>query len=311
MRTRVVGLTIFGLCVVVTLVAAAVGLGRGRAAQADGLASLPFGDAVAIVRLDGAITDATVAPVRGRSDSVYAQLRRAEQDGAVKAVVLRVNSPGGSASASQTLYEQIVRMRRAGKPVVVHFADVAASGGYYVAAAGDRIVSQPTAITGSIGVILSSPDVTGLYEKIGVRERVIKSGPYKDIFSSTREITPEERAILDKLVQDTLDQFVKVVVEGRNLPDADVRQIADGRIFSGTEALRLRLVDELGDQYRAVHVAGELAGLRGEPRIVLYDQPRQGGLLDLLSGSLPGAERFEQLLPEPGVTVRYEWKAGS
>jgi protease IV len=311
MRTRVVGLTIFGLCVVVTVVAAAVGLGRGGAAQADGLATLPFGDAVAIVRLDGAITDATVAPVRGRADSVYAQLRRAEQDGAVKAVVLRVNSPGGSASASQTLYEQIVRMRRGGKPVVVHFTDVAASGGYYVAAAGDRIVSQPTAITGSIGVILSSPDVSGLYEKIGVRERVIKSGPYKDIFSSTREITPEERAILDKLVQDTLDQFVKVVVEGRKLPDADVRQVADGRIFSGTEALRLRLVDEVGDQYRAVRLAGELAGLRGEPRIVLYDQPRQGGLLELLSGSLPGAERLEQLLPEPGVTVRYEWKAGS
>ena len=304
MRTRRVGLLVFSLCIVVTLAAVGLSLSQGRSAA--GLRR--SGAAVAVIKLDGVITDAMVAPSRGGRENAYAQLQRAERDPNVKAVVLRVNSPGGSAAASQALYEQIRRLRQRGKPTVVYFTDVAASGGYYVGAAGDRIVTQPATITGSIGVIVISYDLSGLYEKVGVRERVIKSGPYKDILSASRDITPEERAILEKLIGDTLDQFVKAVAEGRGLPEAEVRRIADGRVFSGTEALNLKLVDEVGDQQRAIRLASELASLRGEPRVVIYEQPRPSGLLGLLTERVPGSEALEQLAPEQGVGVRYEWR---
>ncbi|MGE5620048.1 MAG: signal peptide peptidase SppA [Sphingomonadaceae bacterium] len=310
MRTRVIGLLIFTLCVLGTLAAVAVAAGRGSGpAGAPGL-PLAGADAVALIKLDGTITDATVAPYRsGRDrDNVYAQLQKAEHDDSIKAVVLRINSPGGSAAASQAIYDQIRRIQARGKKVVAHLTDVAASGGYYVAAASDRIVSQPAALTGSIGVIITSMDLRGLYEKIGVQDRVIKSGPYKDILSPTRDMTPDEQAILEKLVQDTLDQFIKVVAEGRNLDEAEVRRIADGRVFSGKEALNLRLVDELGDQHRAIQLAGELSGLGKEPRVVLFEQPRSRvGLLDLL-GSATSQLELDRLIPEPGIGVRYEWR---
>ena len=310
MRTRTVGLVVFGVCVLVTL--AAVGLARVRDPESDGAVGWLGASGrpmVALVKLDGGITDAMVEPRRRGRENVLAQLRRIERDDDTKAVVLRVNSPGGSAGASQTIYEQIRRMRERGKTVVVYFADIAASGGYYVGAAGDRIVSQPSAITGSIGVIMTSLDVRGLYDKIGIQSRVIKTGTYKDILSATRDITPEERAILEKLLGDMLDQFVAVVAQGRNLPEEDVRAIADGRIISGREALRLRLVDELGDERRAVRLAAELSGQQGEPRVVYYEQPQPGGWLRLLSSALSLGEWPEALLPAPGVSIRYEWRA--
>lgn len=307
MRTRRIGLLVISLCVIVTLIATAIGLSRG--ATAGGFTGFGRGGgSVAIVKLDGVITDDMVEPQRGGRENVLAQLRRAERDRNVKGVVLRVNSPGGSAAASQALYDQIRRLRAGGKPVVVYFTDVAASGGYYVGAAGDRIVSQPATITGSIGVIITTYDLRGLYEKVGVQERVIKSGPYKDILSTSRDITPEERQIIEKLIGDSLDQFVKVVAEGRQLPEAEVRRIADGRVISGTEAQRLRLVDEVGDEQRAIRLAAELAGLRGEPRVILYEQPRPTGVFALLEGELLGGEALDRVLPEAGVSVRYEWR---
>jgi protease-4 len=305
-RARRIALAVVSLCAVVTLVGAAIGLSRGG--TEEGSSGFARGKAgVAVIKLDGAITDAMVAPKRGGRETVYAQLRRAERDRSVKAVVLRVNSPGGSAAASNALYEEVRRLRQAGKPVVAYFTDVAASGGYYVGAAGDRIVAQPASVTGSIGVLLTWYDLRGLQDKVGVQERVIKSGPYKDILSASRDLAPEERAILEKLIQDSLDQFVKAVAEGRKLPEAEVRRIADGRIFSGSEALRLRLVDEVGDEYRAIQLAAELAGLEGEIRIILYEQPRSAWSA-LLEGSLPGGEALETLVPEGGISVRYEWR---
>jgi protease-4 len=307
-RTRLLGLAILSLSVVVTLVAIAIAQ-SGRSPAGEGIGRVPLtGDSVVLIKLKGVITDAMVEPRSGGRENIYAQLRRAERDPSARAVVLRVDSPGGSANASQALYEQVRRIRERGKPVVVHFADIAASGGYYVGAAGDRIVSQPAAITGSIGVIITAIDMRGLYDKLGVRERVFKSGPYKDILSASRDITPEEEAILQKLVQDAYDQFVKVVAEGRKLPEAEVRRIADGRIISGVEALRLGLVDEVGDQHRAVQVAAELAGLRGEPRVVLYEQEQRGGLLGLFGALLPASGHLESLIPEPGISIRYEWR---
>ena len=309
MRRRTIGLAVFGLCVLAT-VAAVVVAGVREPRSEYGASGLGWGgrDAVAVIKVSGGISDAMVEPRRGGRENVYAQLRRAEREADVKAGVLLVNSPGGSASASKAIYDQIRRVRKRGKPVVVHFADIAASGGYYVAAAGDRIVAQPSTITGSIGVIVTAMDLRGLYDKIGIRERVIKTGAYKDILSWSRDITPEEQAIVEKLINDMLDQFVAVVAAGRNLPEAQVRAIADGRIFSGREALNLGLVDELGDERRAIRLAWELVGLSGDPRTVLYEQPEPSGWTRFLSGWLPGGEWPPRLLPAPGVRVLYEWR---
>lgn len=305
MTKRRWGLLVIGLAAIITVVAVGYGLYAG-VAKRGGL--LTRGNAVALIKFDGTITDESVAPTRGRKENLMALLKKAERDSGVKAVVLRINSPGGSAAASQELYDEIGRLRKSGKPVVAYLTDVAASGGYYVAVGADRIVSQPATITGSIGVIITSMDTQGLEDKLGVRQRVIKSGPYKDILSSSRDLTPEEQDILNTVVQQTLDQFVAVVATGRNLPEDQVRQIADGRIVTGTEALRLKLVDEVGSQKRAVELAGQLAKLPAEPRVVVYEPSKPGGLIGLLgslSGELPGNAMLDRL---GSGGVRYEWR---
>lgn len=305
MTTQRWGLLVVGLAAIITVVAVGIGLYTG-VANRDGL--LSRGNAVALIKFDGTITDETVAPTRGRQENLAALLKRAERDQGIKAVVLRINSPGGSATASQELYDQIGRLRESGKPVVAYLTDIAASGGYYVAAAADRIVSQPATITGSIGVIITSVDTQGLEDKLGIHQRVIKSGPYKDILSSSRDLTPEEQDILNTVVQQTLNQFVTAVARGRNLPEEQVRQIADGRIVTGTEAQRLHLVDEVGGQKRAVELAAQLAKLPPDPRVVVLEPSGPGGLLGLLgslSGELPGSVMLDRL---GSGGVRYEWR---
>lgn len=305
MTKRRWGLLVIVLAAIITVAAVGYGLYAGVANQGSLLSG---GNAVALIRFDGTITDETVAPTRGGQTNIKTLLSRAEHDSSVKAVVLRINSPGGSAAAAQELYDQIQHMQQNGKPVVAYLTDVAASGGYYVAAAADRIVSQPATITGSIGVIITSLDTQGLQDKIGVRERVIKSGPYKDILSASRDLTPDEQNILNTLVQQTLDQFVTAVAKGRNLPEDQVRQIADGRVVSGTEALRLHLVDEVGNQERAVALAAQLAKLPPNPRVVVFEPSGSGGLLGLLgslANDLPVNAALNKL---DSGGVRYEWK---
>jgi protease-4 len=310
MTRRRWGLLVVALAALITAAAVGYGLYAG-VANRNGL--LPGGSAVALIRFDGTITDETVAPTRGGRQNIKDLLTQAERDSSVKAVVLRINSLGGSAAAAQELYDQVGRLRQSGKPVVAYLTDTAASGGYYVAAAADRIVSQPATITGSIGVIITSLDTQGLQDKIGVRQRVIKSDPYKDILnkdilSANRDLTPEEQAILNTLVQQTLDQFVSAVAKGRNLPEAQVRQIADGRVVTGTEAQRLHLVDEVGDQERAVELAAQLAKLPPKPRVVVYEPSSAGGLLGLL-GSLSDNLSGKAVLDQLGSGgVRYEWR---
>lgn len=305
MTKRRWGVFLVGLAAIITVVAVGYGLYAG-VAKRDGF--LTRGNSVAIIKFDGTITDATVAPTRGRQENLAALLKRAERDSGVKAVVLRINSPGGSAAASQELYDEVGRLRQSGKPVVAYLTDTAASGGYYVASAADRIVSQPATITGSIGVIITSTNIQGLQDKIGIHQQVVKSGPYKDILSLDRDLTPEEQEILNTVVQQTLDQFVAVVAKGRHLPEDQVRQIADGRIITGIEAQRLHLVDEVGGQKRAVELAAQLAKLPPEPHVVVYEPSKPGGLVGLLgslTGELPGNAMLDRL--ESGG-VRYEWR---
>ncbi|MZP30743.1 signal peptide peptidase SppA [Heliobacterium undosum] len=256
---------------------------RPGAHRADGPSA---GNTVAVVRLEGLIADAGASGglLGGESGSgqVIETLRRLQEDKQIKAVVLRINSPGGTSAASQEIGREVDRLRESGKVVVASMGDVAASGGYWVAARADKIVANPATTTGSIGVILDLANLTELYQKIGYRPNVIKSGPYKDIASSARDMTPEEREILQGMVNDIYQQFIDVVAEGRHMPHERVRALADGRVFTGRQAKELGLVDELGNFYDAVALAGTMAGISGEPDIREYGR---GSALDrLLSG---------------------------
>jgi len=222
---------------------------------------------VGLVQIEGPITESADFFGGGGSQEIIDLLDKAARDPSIAAVVLRINSPGGSASASWEIAQAIRRVQAEGKPVVASMASQATSGGYYVAALADRIVATPSTLTGSIGVIMSLANLQELYEKIGYRPEVIKSGPYKDIGSESREMLPEEREMLQTMVDQIYEQFVQIVAEGRKMDPAQVRALADGRIMTGEQALEAGLVDELGDLRRAIELAGELAGIEGEPQV--------------------------------------------
>jgi protease IV len=264
-KSRIISLAILGLIVLTVLVSvrqAARPLLKTRTAARS---------AVAVVYLEGVIVGGrgqnTLLAAVGGTDAVIRQLRLAKEDPEVAAVVLRINSPGGSASASQEVHNEVMRVRDAGKPLVVSFADVAASGGYWIACAADEIVANPATITGSIGVIMEMTNLEELYRMLGIRSEVVKSGEHKDMGSSTRPLEDSERAILQAMVDDIFDQFVDVVMSGRNLSEEQVRELADGRIFTGRQALEAGLVDSLGDFADAVDRAAELGGIPGRPHI--------------------------------------------
>ncbi|QDR83324.1 signal peptide peptidase SppA [Sporomusa termitida] len=206
----------------------------------------------------------------GGTDHLIRQLHAARDDAAVKAVILRINSPGGTVPASQEVGEELKKLRAAGKPVITSMADMAASGGYWLAACTDKIYANPSTITGSLGVYMPYSNWEELYKKIGVRQEKIKSGPHKDILSPDRQLTVEERAIVQTMVDDMYNQFVDVIAEGRHLHPDKVRQLADGRIFTGRQARELGLVDELGNMYDAIDGAAALVGIEGKPEIVEY-----------------------------------------
>jgi len=194
-------------------------------------------------------------------------LETCKKDPRVRAIVLRIDSPGGEVVPAQEIYQFIKEIN---KPTVASFGGVAASGGYYIACACDKIIATPGSITGSISVFMELLNLTGLTEKIGVKYEVIKSREHKDIGSPFRDITEEERKILGDLVDDVYEQFVDAVVEGRDLPRDEILQIADGRVFSGRQAKNIGLVDEIGTLQDAVNEAADLAGIEGEPEIIKF-----------------------------------------
>lgn len=221
--------------------------------------ALPTDDKVALVKIEGLLltSEATVEEITGYTE-----------DGSIKAIIVRIESPGGGVVASQEIYNAVRNARQAGKKVVASLGSVAASGGYYIAAAGDRIVANPGTLTGSIGVKMEFANIEKLLEKLGVKGMVIKAGEYKDVGSPYREMTPAERQLLQAVIDDVHDQFIEAVAQGRNLPEADIRSIADGRIFTGRQALDLRLVDQLGDLEDSIQAAADLAGIKGKPKVV-------------------------------------------
>lgn len=268
---------------------------------------------VVVIRLSGPIAfskETSLISGSATTEQTLRDLERAEKDRSIKAVVLRIDSPGGSAAASQELYSQILRLKSSGKRVVASLGDTAASGGYYIAAACDRIVADPATITGSIGVIAQVPNLQELYRKIGISQQTFKSGEHKDMLSPNRPLTPEESEIMQGIIEDTYEQFLRAVATGRHLPLERVRALADGRIYTGLQAKRLGLVDALGGERDAVMLAAKLAGIKGEPEVVEY---RQIGLLDLLKqlglGGGFATEGLESLFIEelfpPYTAIRY------
>lgn len=242
-----------------------------------GLFSLFFGDGfgkdkVAVVTVKGLISD---------SKSVIEQIHDAEESSGVKAIVIRINSPGGGVGASQEIYREVTKIKD--KKVVVSMGSVAASGGYYIACGAEKIYANPGTLTGSIGVLMEFANVEELLGKIGLKGYVVKSGEYKDIGSPIRPMTDQERELLQGVIDNTYRQFVKVVSKGRRLPEDYVKGLADGRVFTGEQAKDLKLVDELGDLDDAVDGVAKMAGIKGKP-YVKYMEKRRFSVFNLFLG---------------------------
>jgi len=229
------------------------------------------GQQVGVIYIEGAIYSGQSSGLLGSpgsAESITASLRQAARDPQLKAVVLRLNSPGGTAAAAQEISAEVQRLKEAGKKVVASMGDTAASGAYWIAAGADRIVANPGTMTGSIGVIMELVNTEGLYDKLGLDTETFKSGPYKDMGSPSRPVTPAERTIFQSMIDDIYSQFVDVVARGRNMEVEAVQALADGRVFTGRQAKELGLVDRMGGLHDAVLLAGELAGISGEPQPV-------------------------------------------
>jgi len=271
----------------VLVVVAAGFVGRGR--------SLPIGEKIGVIEMTGIIV---------ASKTTIEHIIEFRNNPSIKGIVLRVDSPGGGVGPSQEIYEEI-KKTVAVKPVVVSMGSVAASGGYYVSAPVNRIFANPGTITGSIGVIMEFTNVQELFGKIGLKNQVIKSGEHKDIGSPVRPMTDSDRQILQSLIDDTQQQFVAAVAEGRKMSVADVVPLADGRVFTGRQALAVGLVDELGNLQDAISAAARMAGIDGEPRVVYPPQEKPGVFQYLLQES---ATQLRRGLQEQSATgLQFIW----
>jgi len=265
---------LIGIGIVVVMFALIVLMANyvSRKQNYEGVSITSGGDKVAIVELFGVI---------GNARRYVRQFEQYGENNSIKAIVLRIDSPGGGIAASQEIYEAVKRVREAGKPVVTSMGAVAASGGYYVACGTDTIMANPGTVTGSIGVITEFVNLEGLFEKVGIQFEIIKSGRFKDTGSPHRHLTDAERQYLQDFVDDAYEQFMGVVVEERSMSKYKVRQLADGRIFTGKQAQENGLIDLLGDYEAAINLAAEMGGIKGEPSLVKLRQ-RRPTLFDLL-----------------------------
>jgi protease-4 len=270
----------------------------------SGCMSIPVKGKIAVIPLTGIIASQqgslffgpTITPALVRE-----QLGKAENDVAVKAIVLRIESPGGAVAPCQQILGEIERVKEK-KPMVVSMENMAASGGYYISTKADKIVALPGTLTGSIGVISQIPNVEGLYEKLGIKMQTFKGGKYKDMYSGLRELTPEEAEIMQQMVDEYYEQFVEVVAEGRGLSKEEVRNLATGQLYTGTEAQKLGLVDELGGLDTAIDLAAGLAGVEA-PEVEYYQAPGLSlrsllGLADAIQLRLWGLSAQDMILLE-------------
>ncbi len=254
---------------------------------------LSSGDRIAVIRIEGVIMDSQVT---------VGELKRFSENPSVKAIVLRIDSPGGGVVPSQEIYDAVRQVRsKTSKTVIASMGNVAASGGYYIAAATDRIVANPGTLTGSIGVIMETANVEGLLQKIGIEGVVIKSGKFKDVGSPLRKMSEEERGLMQAVMDDVHKQFIEAVAEGRAMELAEAQALADGRIFTGRQAKEAKLVDELGNLDDAIQLAADIVGIEGEPKVV--EPRRRFSVRDLLESQFAGL--FPKLDFHPGVSMKY------
>ncbi len=255
---------------------------------------------VAVVPIEGEILDA-----RDTIDSLH----RYADNSLVRAIVVRIDSPGGAIAPSQEIYEAIRKVRQeSGKPIVASLDSVAASGGFYIAAACDRIVANPGTITGSIGVIMQWMEMKDLLAWAKLKPETITSGAMKAAGSPYQQLTDAERQYLQGIVAELHGQFVRAVAEGRKgkISEAEVARIADGRVFTGEQALSLKLVDNIGNFDDAVKLAADLAGIHGKPAVI-YRRKHKNGLLDLLSGSNDSEAAIQRILSRQAPRFLYRW----
>jgi len=253
--------------------------------------SMPLGNKVALVNIEGPIID---------SQDVVDEIKEYVKDNSIKAIILRIDSPGGAVGPSQEIYDE-VKKASAEKHIVVSMGSIAASGGYYIASPADMIFANPGTLTGSIGVIMEIPNLEGLMTKIGVSTEVIKSGKHKDMASAFRKMEKEDRDILQGVLDNVHEQFIRAVAEGRKLSVDGIRPIADGRIFTGEQAKGLRLVDELGTLEDAIGKAAELAGISGEPEVV--SKKDRLSIMEMLRSKFP--KEIADMFPSVKIKFLY------
>ncbi len=244
--------------------------------------SFASGDKVGIISVEGIIGD---------SQETIEQLEEFQTDDTVKAVVVRIDSPGGGVAPSQEIYDALKNFKKK-KKIVVSMGSVAASGGYLIACAADKIVANPGTLTGSISAVMYFANAEELLKKIGLKSSVIKSGKYKDTGSPVREMTADEKALLQNLVDDIYEQFLGVILENRTISRDDLKKIADGRVFTGRQALELGLVDALGNREYAVRLAGKMAGIKGKPNVV-FPKKKSPTLWEFILQDMSSALRAE------------------
>ncbi|MHC1697819.1 MAG: signal peptide peptidase SppA [Geobacteraceae bacterium] len=233
---------------------------------------------IALIEVKGMIVD---------SSETIKQLHFAKDESSIKAVVLRIDTPGGVVGPTQEIYEEVVKLKKS-KPIIVSMGSIAASGGYYIAAPADIIFANPGTITGSIGVLMKLANVQALLEKIGVYSHVLKSGEFKDSGSPVKNLTARDKIILQGIINSMHEQFVLVVADGRKIPIQKVRQFADGRIYTGQQAQKLKLIDKLGNLQDAIDEAASVAGIKQKPKIVYPPQTKKN-FIDLFMKGFTGS----------------------
>jgi protease IV len=255
----------------------------------------PSGE-IAIVHVNGMLMD---------SRDIVRQLSDYRHDTQVRGIILRIDSPGGAVAPAQEIYNEIMKLRADQKTVYASMGTVAASGGYYIACAADYVLANPGTLTGSISAVMAFNNIEELTKKVGVKPNIIKSGKFKDVGSPLRAMTPEEQKLLQDVVGDVHEQFVQAIATGRDLPLAEVHKIADGRIMTGQQALKLKLIDEVGGLEKTIDLLAKKIGVVGRPKVI--EQKEKVPLLDwLLQGTLSSG-LAQTLMPSPQPRLQYVW----
>lgn len=252
---------------------------------------------IGIVDITGLITD---------SQYITNQVKKFRQDKRIRGIILRIDSPGGAVGPSQEIYDEVLKTRESGKTIYASMGALAASGGYYIASAAEKIFANPGTLTGSIGVIMAFSNAKGLMEKIGLQPEIVKAGEYKDIGSPARAMTQKERNLLQSVVTDVHQQFIEAVASGRDISVAEVTKIADGRILTGRQAYSLNLVDQLGGLQVSIDQLAHKVGIIGSPKII-KETPRVGFLDWVLKSTVNQSLINRSSIP----SLQYTWHLNS